>query len=119
MPVRRLLPSPEAEELLALVRQLAERELAPVAAEHERSSVFPRETFSTLGRAGLLGLPYPQEVGGGGVAYEVWLQVLEELGARWASVAVGVSVHALTCFPLAHFGTSEQQQRWLPDMLGG
>ncbi len=119
MPVRRLLPSPEAEELLALVRHLAERELAPVAAEHERSSLFPRETFRTLGRAGLLGLPYPEEVGGGGVAYEVWLQVLEELGARWASVAVGVSVHALTCFPLAQFGTPEQQQRWLPDMLGG
>ncbi|MBC7373650.1 MAG: acyl-CoA dehydrogenase family protein, partial [Frankiales bacterium] len=49
----------------------------------------------------------------------VWLQVLEELSARWASVAVGVSVHALTCFPLAGYGTPEQQQRWLPDMLGG
>ena len=119
MPVRRLLPSVEADELMALVRQLADRELAPVAAEHERSSVFPREVFRTLGRAGLLGLPYPQDVGGGGVPYEVWLQVLEELGARWASVAVGVSVHALTCFPLAHFGTPEQQQRWLPDMLEG
>ncbi len=119
MPVRRLLPSAEADELMALVRQLADRELAPVAAEHERSSIFPREVFRTLGRVGLLGLPYPQDVGGGGVPYEVWLQVLEELGARWASVAVGVSVHALTCFPLAHFGSAEQQQRWLPDMLEG
>jgi alkylation response protein AidB-like acyl-CoA dehydrogenase len=49
----------------------------------------------------------------------VWLQVLEELGARWASVAVGVSVHALTCFPLAGYDTSGQQERWLPEMLGG
>ena len=119
MPVRRLLPTPEAGELLELVRELADRELAPIAAEHERAGRFPREVFRTLGRAGVLGLPYPEEQGGGGQPYEVWLQVLEELGARWASVAVGVSVHALTCFPLAHYGTAEQQARWLPDLLGG
>jgi len=119
VPVRRLLPTPEAGELLELVRDLADRELAPIAAEHERAERFPREVFRTLGRAGILGLPYPEEQGGGGQPYEVWLQVLEELGARWASVAVGVSVHALTCFPLAHYGSAEQQARWLPDMLGG
>ena len=119
MPVDRLLPSPEARELLGLVRDIADAELAPVAALHEREERFPREVFRTLGKAGILGLPYPEEQGGGGQPYEVWLQVLEELGARWASVAVGVSVHALTCFPLAGYGTAEQQERWLPDMLGG
>ncbi len=119
MPVRRLLPTPEAVELLELVRELADRELAPVAAEHERAGRFPREIFRTLGRAGILGLPYPEQLGGGGQPYEVWLQVLEELGARWASVAVGVSVHALTCFPLAGYGTADQQQRWLPELLSG
>jgi len=119
MPVDRLLPTPESRELLDLVRELADAELAPVAAAHEREERFPRELFRTLGKAGILGLPYPEEQGGGGQPYEVWLQVLEELGARWASVAVGVSVHALTCFPLAGYGTAEQQQRWLPDMLGG
>ena len=119
MTVARLLPTPEAGELLDLVRDLADRELAPIAAEHERAERFPREVFRVLGRAGILGLPYPEEQGGGGQPYEVWLQVLEELGARWASVAVGVSVHALTCFPLAVYGSAEQQQRWLPDMLAG
>ena len=119
MPVDRLLPTPESRELLQLVRELADGELAPVAAAHEREERFPREVFRTLGKAGILGLPYPEEQGGGGQPYEVWLQVLEELGARWASVAVGVSVHALTCFPLAGYGTAEQQQRWLPDLLGG
>jgi alkylation response protein AidB-like acyl-CoA dehydrogenase len=119
VPVRRLLPTPEAGELIDLVRELADRELAPIAAEHERAERFPREVFRTLGRAGVLGLPYPEEQGGGGQPYEVWLQVLEELGARWASVAVGVSVHALTCFPLAHYGSSAQQERWLPEMLAG
>jgi hypothetical protein len=119
VPVHRLLPTSEAGELLDLVRELGDRLLLPVAAEHERAGRFPREIFRILGRAGILGLPYPQEHGGGGQPYEVWLQVLEELGARWASVAVGVSVHALTCFPLAEYGTPAQQQRWLPDLLGG
>ena len=119
MPVSRLLPTPEAHELIDLVRELADGELLPHAASHEREERFPREVFRTLGKAGVLGLPYPEEQGGGGQPYEVWLQVLEELAARWASVAVGVSVHALTCFPLAEYGTAQQQQRWLPDMLGG
>ena len=119
MPVDRLLPSAEARELLDLVRDIADRELLPLAASYEREERFPREVFRTLGKAGILGLAYPESQGGGGQPYEVWLQVLEELGARWASVAVGVSVHALTCFPLADYGTTEQQERWLPEMLGG
>jgi alkylation response protein AidB-like acyl-CoA dehydrogenase len=49
----------------------------------------------------------------------VYLQVLEELAARWAAVAVAVSVHGLACFPLATFGTPEQKERWLPRMLAG
>ncbi|MCU1692464.1 MAG: acdA, partial [Frankiales bacterium] len=119
MPVSRLLPTPEAAELIELVRSIADAELLPIAAVHEREERFPREVFRTLGKAGVLGLPYPEEQGGGGQPYEVWLQVLEEIGARWASVAVGVSVHALTCFPLATYGTAEQQERWLPELLGG
>jgi alkylation response protein AidB-like acyl-CoA dehydrogenase len=49
----------------------------------------------------------------------VYLQVLEELAARWAAVAVAVSVHVLSCHPVIAFGTTEQQQTWLPAMLGG
>ncbi len=119
MPASRLLPTEEAVDLIGLVRDLATRELAPLVADAERTETFPREVFRTLGRAGLLGLPYPEEHGGGGQPYEVYLQVLEEIGAVWASVGVGVSVHALSCFGLATAGTEEQQQRWLPEMLGG
>jgi alkylation response protein AidB-like acyl-CoA dehydrogenase len=116
---RRLLPTEEATDLLKLVRDLATRELLPRAAEAERDEQFPRDVFRTLGRAGLLGLPYPEEYGGGGLPYEVYLQVLEEIGSVWASVGVGVSVHALSCFGLATAGTEEQRRRWLPEMLGG
>ena len=118
MPVDRMLPTPEAVELIALTRELADKELAPRAAQAEATETLPDGLFRTLGDAGLLGLPYPEEFGGGGQPYEVYLQVLEELGARWAAVAVATSVHGLSCFALAQFGTPEQQDR-LPEMLGG
>jgi alkylation response protein AidB-like acyl-CoA dehydrogenase len=117
--VDRLLPSEEAEDLLALVRDVADKELATRVEEHERAETYPEGLFATLGELGLLGLPYPEELGGGGQPYEVYLQVLEEFGARWAAVAVAVSVHGLSCHPLATFGTAEQQERWLPAMLAG
>lgn len=119
MPATRTLPTPEAVDLIGLTRKLAEKELAPRVAEAEAEERFPRDVFRTLGRAGLLGLAYPEEYGGGGQPYEVYLQVLEEIAAVWSSVAVGVSVHALSCFGLATFGTEEQKKAWLPDMLGG
>jgi len=116
---RRLLPTDEATDLLRLVRDLATRELLPSSATLEARSEFPRDAFRLLGRAGLLGLPYPEEYGGGGQPYEVYLQVLEELGYVSSTIGVGVSVHALSCFGLATAGTDEQKERWLPDMLGG
>ena len=119
MTARRHLPTDEARDLLALTRELATKELAPRSAEAEATETFPRDVFRMLGQAGLLSLPYPEELGGGDQPYEVYLQVLEEIGAVWSSVGVGVSVHALSCFGLAHFGTDEQKAAWLPDMLGG
>jgi alkylation response protein AidB-like acyl-CoA dehydrogenase len=119
MPVDRLLPTDEARALIELTRDVADKELATRVEDHERSETYPEGLFATLGETGLLGLPYPEEFGGGGQPYEVYLQVLEELAARWAAVAVTVSVHGLACFPMATFGTAEQQAQWLPKMLAG
>jgi alkylation response protein AidB-like acyl-CoA dehydrogenase len=119
MSIDRLLPTSEAIALLELTRDLADKELAPRVVHDEATETFPGEVFSILGKAGLLGLPYPEQFGGGGQPYEVYLQVLEELGARWAAVAVAVSVHGLSCFPLAMFGSPEQKERWLPQLLEG
>jgi alkylation response protein AidB-like acyl-CoA dehydrogenase len=105
--------------LFALTRELAEAEVRPRADQGERDARFPRDVFRLLGKAGLLGLPYPEELGGAGQPYETYLQVVEELATAWLAVGLGVSVHTLTCFPLATAGTPPQQQRWLPDMLGG
>ncbi|MEV4124271.1 acyl-CoA dehydrogenase family protein [Nocardia sp. NPDC049707] len=119
MAVERLLPTEEARDLIELTREIADKVLTPIVDEHERAETYPEGVFATLGAAGLLSLPYPVEWGGGGQPYEVYLQVLEEIAARWAAVAVAVSVHSLSCHPLLAFGTEEQKQRWLPDMLGG
>src|ERR1700754_777572 len=109
MPAERMLPTPEAEDLVKLVREITTDELAPVAAEYEAASRFPREQFRLLGRSGLLGLPYPEKWGGSAVSYEVYLQVLEEIAAAWMTVGVGLSVHTMSCYPLATFGTDEQR----------
>ncbi|BCI78926.1 acyl-CoA dehydrogenase [Mycolicibacterium sp. TY66] len=119
MPVDRLLPNDEAHALIELTRNIADKVLDPIVDQHEKDETYPDGVFPTLGEAGLLSLPYPEEWGGGGQPYEVYLQVLEELGARWASVAIAVSVHSLSCHPLMTFGTDEQRQRWLPEMLSG
>ena len=119
MPVERLLPDAESEALVALAREIAAGELKPIASEYEAKSEFPREQFRLLGRSGLLGLPYPEKWGGGAVSYEVYLQVLEELAAAWMTVGVGLSVHTMSCYPLASFGTKEQREEWLPGMLAG
>ncbi|HEX2314721.1 MAG TPA: acyl-CoA dehydrogenase family protein [Thermomonospora sp.] len=118
MPAERLLPTEEAGQLIELTREIAAAELAPRAARAEAAEEFPREVFRLLGRSGLLGLPYPEEHGGGGQPYEVYLQVLEEIAAVWASVAVGVSVHTLACYPVATFG-DDAQRKLLPELLGG
>ena len=119
MPVDRELPTREAYDLLALTRELADAELAPKAAQYEREERFPREVFRLLGDAGLLGLPFGEDVGGGGQPYEVYLQVVEELAARWASVALGISVHTLACFPVDRFGSEAQRRDLLPELVGG
>ncbi|MGW4014280.1 acyl-CoA dehydrogenase [Streptomyces sp. NPDC004763] len=117
--VDRQLPTDEARDLISLVRDIAQREIVPSAAEEEDAGRFPREVFTLLSDAGLLGLPYDAEFGGGEQPYEVYLQVLEELAAARLTVGLGVSVHTLASYALATYGTKEQQTEHLPAMLGG
>ena len=119
MPAERMMPTQESADLIDLTRTIVDRELRPHVDEAEHVARFPRDLFRTLGRAGLLSLPYPEEYGGGGQSYEVYLQVVEEIASVWAAVGVGTSVHALSCFGLLHAGTEDQKRRWLPDMLSG
>jgi len=113
-----MLPTEEAHDLLDLTRELAARELAGKVDDFEQRGEFPREVIRTLGRAGLLGLPYPEADGGAAQPYEVYLQVLETLAGTWLAVAEAVSVHTLACYPVYAHGT-ERQRKLLPDLLGG
>ncbi|MEU7789490.1 acyl-CoA dehydrogenase family protein [Amycolatopsis sp. NPDC049159] len=119
MPAERLLPDSDAEDLVALATEIARDELAPRAAAAEEAEEFPREQFRLLGKSGLLGLPYPERWGGGDVRYEVYLQVLEELATAWMTVGVGLSVHTMSCYALAEYGSDAQRDEWFPDMLEG
>jgi alkylation response protein AidB-like acyl-CoA dehydrogenase len=123
MPVSRLMPDELGDDLITLVRQIADKELRPRVDEAEaaaaRGAELPRDIFTTLGAAGLLSLPYAEEFGGGAQPYETYLQVVEEIGSAWMSVAVGTSVHSLTCYPVAAYGSPEQQAELLPAMLSG
>jgi alkylation response protein AidB-like acyl-CoA dehydrogenase len=119
MAVDRLLPTDDGVELVALVREIAQTELAPRAAADEAAAHFPRDAFAMLGELGLLGLPYPEEYGGAGQPYEVYLQALEEVAMAWMTVGVGVSVHVMATYAMATFATPEQRASYLPTMIGG
>ncbi|WP_054815881.1 acyl-CoA dehydrogenase family protein [Nocardia arizonensis] len=119
MPVDRMLPTQESRDLIELTRDIADKVLEPRVVDCEKSETYPDGVLPALGAAGLLSLPYPEEFGGGGQPYEVYLQVLEELASRWAAVAIAVSVHSLSCHPLFVYGTDDQRDRWLGEMLSG
>jgi alkylation response protein AidB-like acyl-CoA dehydrogenase len=117
--VTRLLPTEESVALLSMVEEFAAGELAPRVAQDEADAVFPRDLLRGLGGLGVLGLPFDSGYGGGDQPYEVTLQVLEELARAWLSIGVSVSVHYLSCFPLAAYGTTDQRDQWLAEMIGG
>jgi alkylation response protein AidB-like acyl-CoA dehydrogenase len=119
MPADRIMPTEESQDLIDLTREICVDQLAPKASAAEEAAQFPRDTFDLLGRSGLLSLPYAEEHGGGGQPYEVYLQVVEEIASAWMSVAVGVSVHSLTCYPVAEYGSDQQRADLLPAMLSG
>jgi alkylation response protein AidB-like acyl-CoA dehydrogenase len=120
--VDRLLPLDDdgvAEALLKLTREIATKELAPQVHEAEERGEFPESAYRLLGKSGLLSLPFPEEHGGGGQPYEVYLQVIEEIATAWPSVGVGMSVHGLTVNVVNANGTDELRQEWLPRLLSG
>ena len=120
--VERLLPTDDdgvAAELFELTREIATKELAPQVHEAEERGEFPEAAYRLLGKSGLLSLPFPEEHGGGGQPYEVYLQVVEEIATAWPSVGVGVSVHTLTANVVESNGSDDLTSEWLPRMLSG
>ena len=112
--------SPEQVQFRNVVREFAEAEIAPYAADWDRDHTFPVETVLAMGRLGLFGLPFPQEYGGGGADYLTYCLAIEELARVDASMAItleaGVSLGAA---PFHLSGTEAQKQEYLVPMIAG
>ncbi len=104
----------------ALVRDFARNEIAPVAEELDREKRFPYEIVAKLGELGLMGIPFPEEHGGGGGDTLAYALAVEELARVDSSIAITLCAHtSLGTQPIALFGTDEQRERWLPDLCSG
>lgn len=103
-----------------MVRAFARDEVAPVAAAHDADSTFPWENVKRMGELGLLGVPWPEEIGGAGFDTLSFMIAIEELGKVCASHSITISAHTtLGTSPIVKFGTPEQIQRFVPLLASG
>jgi len=107
-------------QLRELVRDFAEREIKPVARQHDLEGSFPWENVKKMGELGFLGAPWPEELGGAGLDYLSYIILIEELARVDASHAITVSAHTtLGTSPIMSFGTDEQRRRFVPLLASG
>ncbi len=110
----------EQEFVRKMVREFAETEVEPLAAEIDQEHRFPTETVEKMGKYGLLGIPFPTEYEGAGGDHISYAITVEELARVCASTAVICSAHtSLCCWPIFAWGTEEQKKKYLPDLLSG
>ena len=109
----------EERLLQSTVREFARHEIGPGAIERDEAERYDRSLFAAMGALGLAAAPFPEAVGGAGFSYLGWTLVMEELGAADMAMAVSLSVHILSQYPVVTWGTDEQRARWLPAMQSG
>jgi short-chain 2-methylacyl-CoA dehydrogenase len=102
------------------VRDFARQEVAPVAEELDRTKTFPYELVAKMGELGLMGIPFPEEYGGGGADTLAYALAVEELTRIDSSVAITMAAHiSLGTMPIHLWGTDEQKDDWLPQLCSG
>ncbi len=110
----------EQEFVRKMVRDFAETEVEPLAADIDAEHRFPEETVEKMAKYGLLGVPFPTEYGGAGGDHISYAITVEELSKKCASTGVICSAHtSLCCWPIFNWGTEEQKRKYLPDLLSG
>ena len=103
-----------------MVREFAEKEIAPVAEEHDKEAKFPREILNKMAKLGLLGIVIPTEYGGAGLDIISYAIIVEEISKKCASTGVITSVHnSLVSYPIMKYGTDEQKNKYLPTLAKG
>jgi short-chain 2-methylacyl-CoA dehydrogenase len=102
------------------VREFARAEVAPVAEELDRTKTFPYELVAKMGELGLMGIPFPEEYGGGGADTLSYALCVEELARVDSSVCITLAAHtSLGTMPIHLWGTDEQRSEWLPALCAG
>jgi short/branched chain acyl-CoA dehydrogenase len=110
----------EQAAIQRLARDFAQQEVKPLAEELDREKRFPYELVAKLGGLGLMGIPYPEEYGGGGADTLSYALVVEELARVDSSVAITLAAHtSLGTWPLYSFGSEEQKREWMPQLTSG
>jgi short-chain 2-methylacyl-CoA dehydrogenase len=110
----------EQQLLQRTVREFAREEIAPVAEELDRDKRFPYEIVAKMGELGLMGIPFPEEYGGGGADTLSYALAVEELARVDSSVCITMAAHtSLGTMPIHLWGTSEQKGEWLPELCAG
>lgn len=110
----------EQQAIREMIREFALGEIEPIAAEIDRDGRFPTETFGKMGELGLLGIPFPEELGGAGGDILSFILVLEEVARVCGSTGLGLAAHtSLATYPIYAFGNEEQKRRFVPDLASG
>jgi short/branched chain acyl-CoA dehydrogenase len=112
--------SDEQRLLQRTVREFARQEVAPVAEELDRHKRFPYELVAKMGELGLMGIPFPEEYGGGGADTLSYVLAVEELARVDSSVCITMAAHtSLGTMPIHMWGSGEQKDEWLPELCNG
>ena len=112
--------SAEQEAFRKVVRDFAEAEIAPHAEAWDRDHTFPVDTVRAMGELGLFGLIFPEEYGGSAADFTTQCVAIEEIGRVDQSMGITLSAGVgLGANPIFTFGTAEQKERWLPDLVAG
>lgn len=111
----------DTEQLFVqMIREFAEKEIKPIAAEIDETERFPEESVEKMAKLGIMGIPIPKEYGGAGGSVLMYSIAVEELSKVCATTGVIVSAHTSLCAaPILYFGTEEQKQKYLPRLASG
>ncbi|MFR1724169.1 acyl-CoA dehydrogenase [Emergencia timonensis] len=112
--------SREQQMVKKMLKEFAENEIAPISAEIDEKAEYPYETIAKLAELGVMGMPFPESYGGAGTDYLTYIMAVEEISKVDAAHGVIVQTHnALCCWPIFTYGTEEQKQKYLPNLLSG
>jgi butyryl-CoA dehydrogenase len=110
----------EQELAKQMLQEFVKNEVEPIAAEVDATEMFPMETVRQMAEYGMMGMGFPKELGGSGTDYLTYIMAVEELGKACATTSVVLSAHtSLCCAPIYEFGTPQQKEKFLPDLLSG